>query len=1020
MNATALLPIPIDSSGPYLACRDAARIALAPAGDSRIMACFRADGAARRSGGPVEVVPAPSEPGNEGFSMATRKYAYFFGGGRAEGDGTQRGLLGGKGAGLAEMTAIGLPVPAGFTITVEACEYFHRNQERWPAGMEREVRQQVARLEKVCGKKLGDAADPLLVSVRSGAARSMPGMMETILNLGLNDESVEGLARATRSRRFAYDAYRRFITMYGATAMGVPREQFDRVLEETKVTRTAPRLGITLDPTLNPHENSRKVPDTEVNEDELVDLVAAMKDVYRAHVGRPFPQGPWEQLVGAINAVFHSWNAEKAVTYRRVEKIADLKGTAVNVQQMVFGNLGDDSGTGVCFTRDPSTGVNEFYGDLLINAQGEDVVAGIRTPLHLADLKQRMPEVYDQLLAVRAMLEIHYGEMQDLEFTVERGKLYMLQCRTGKRTPAAAFRIAVEQATLPVLSKVEATRLLKKGYLPQRYAGRATKPVITRDQAISRITPLDIERLFYPVISAAIPKQELESRKLATGINAVPGAACGRVVFTAREAEERAGRGEAVVLVRKETSPEDVGGMQAAKGILTATGGKTSHAAVVARGWGKCCIVGSEKLEIDYAKKLMHVNGRIVRQGDAITLDGSAGDVYQGEMELSHPELPPSFHTLMKWADQRRRLGVRTNADTPEDARKAIEMGAEGIGLCRTEHMFFTEAGRAAPERQLAIQEMIVAQTREKRIAALDKLLPFQRRDFIGIFEAMDGRPVTIRLIDPPLHEFVPATREQAAALAKVTGMSVDQIMARSEQLHETNPMLGHRGCRLCVTYPEILDMQVRAIIEAAADCAKRKVRVFPEIMIPLTIDAKELRLLADRTRAVADETLAKAKIKLDYLVGTMIETPRAAITADRIAAEAEFFSFGTNDLTQMAMGLSRDDAGRFLPDYVDASKAAIFKEDPFQSLDQEGVGALVVTGIEKGRRTRPKLKVGICGEHGGEAESVKFCHKVGMDYVSCSPYRVPIARLAAAQAVIEEQVRKPTARKAARPALHR
>ncbi|QOJ15536.1 MAG: pyruvate, phosphate dikinase [Planctomycetia bacterium] len=924
------------------------------------------------------------------------KFVYFFGAGKAEGDGADKQLLGGKGAGLAEMTRIGLPVPAGFTIAVPACAYYHSNKQKWPGGMADEVRKHLVRLEKVCGKKLGDPSDPLLVSVRSGAARSMPGMMETILNLGLNDRSVEGLARVTGNRRFAYDAYRRFITMYGATAMGVAREKFDSAFEDVKVRRTAPRIGAALDSSRSVHENARRVADTDVNEAELVDLVATMKDIYRREVGSAFPQAPWDQLYGAINAVFHSWNAEKAATYRRVEKITDLTGTAVNICQMVFGNMGDDSGTGVCFTRNPSTGENRFYGDLLINAQGEDVVAGIRTPLHLEQLSHLMPDVYDQLLAVRAMLEIHYGDMQDLEFTVERGKLYMLQCRAGKRTPGAAFRIAVEQATQPLLSRAEAARLVKRGHLPKKFADAAVRPVISREQAVMRIAAVDIERLFYPVISGTIGAETLRKALLARGIDAVPGAACGRVVFSAAAAEEHAARGEAVILVRKETSPEDVGGMQAARGILTQTGGKTSHAAVVARGWGKCCIVGCEALHIDYSHWQMTVGDEVIRQGDFITLNGSDGSVYRGELPLEKPTLPPAFNTLMKWADDARRMKVRTNADTPEDARKAIEMGAEGIGLCRTEHMFF-----ATRERQLAIQEMIVADTLEARVAALDKLLPYQREDFIGIFKAMNGLPVTIRLIDPPLHEFVPKSTEQAQALSRVTGLSVEKILQRADQLHESNPMLGHRGCRLCITYPEILDMQVRAIIEAAIACVRKGVKVLPEIMIPLTIDARELAILDGRTRTVADQLISAAKVKLPYLVGTMIETPRAALLANRVAEVAEFFSFGTNDLTQMTMGLSRDDAGRFLPDYVDRAKAGIFADDPFQSLDQEGVGMLVRHAIEKGRGSRDKLKIGICGEHGGEADSVKFCHTVGMDYVSCSPYRVPIARLAAAQAAI-------------------
>jgi pyruvate,orthophosphate dikinase len=880
------------------------------------------------------------------------------------------------------MTAIGLPVPAGFTITVDACAYYDSHNRQWPAGLEKEVRQQLARLEKTCGKKLGDAGDPLLVSVRSGAARSMPGMMETILNLGLNDQSVAGLVSATGNPRFAWDAYRRFLQMYSTVVVGLSKEVLEEKLVHLK-------------------ERARVRFDHELPAERLQELCGEFKAFFREQTGQDFPQAPWEQLVGAVNAVFRSWNAEKAVTYRRVEKITDLTGTAVNVQQMVFGNMGDDSGTGVCFTRDPSSGENVFYGDMLINAQGEDVVAGIRTPIKLAKLHDKMPAIYDQLCAVRAMLEIHYGEMQDLEFTFERGKLYMLQCRTGKRTPAAAFRIAVEQASQPLMTAAEARRLSKARYLPAKYLAAAAKPVITKDQAIRRVTREDIERLFYPVISPRIARDELSRKKLADGIDAVPGAACGKVVFTAHEAEALAERGEDVVLVRKETSPEDVGGMQAAKGILTQTGGKTSHAAVVARGWGKCCIVGCDALDIDYDAKHMSIRGNVIRQGDYLTLGGSTGAVYGGQLELQRPQPPKEFFTLMGWADQRRTLRVHTNADTPEDAAKAIEMGAEGIGLCRTEHMFF-----ATRERQLAIQEMIVADSVEARRAALDRLLPYQRDDFVGIFQAMDGRPVTIRLIDPPLHEFVPKTQEQAEDLSRATGMPAEDILRRAEQLHEANPMLGHRGCRLCITYPEILDMQVRAIIEAAVQVHQRGVKVSPEIMIPLTIDAKELQMLVDRTRAVADEVLGRAGVsraKLPYLIGTMIETPRAAITADAIGRVAQFFSFGTNDLTQMTMGLSRDDAGRFLPDYVNADRAAIFTEDPFVSLDQAGVGKLVDYAIQQGRKINPKLKVGICGEHGGDPESVKFCHRVGMNYVSCSPYRVPIARLAAAQAVIEQ-----------------
>ncbi|MFH0980407.1 MAG: putative PEP-binding protein [Planctomycetota bacterium] len=924
-----------------------------------------------------------------------------FGSGKAEGKGTQKNLLGGKGAGLAEMTSIGLPVPAGFTITTACCEEYFRHNKRWPAGLEAQVKAGLKKLESLCAKKLGDPANPLLVSVRSGAARSMPGMMETILNLGLTDVSVEGLARLSGNRRFAHDAYRRLIMMYGSTAMGIPRAKFDEAFEEIKNYQTRRRIG------KPPQE---KVSDTEINEYELEHVLTRFKEMYRTEIGTEFPQDPYEQLVGAINAVFGSWMADKAVTYRQVENITGLAGTAVNVQQMVFGNMGEDSGTGVCFTRDPSTGANQFYGDMLMNAQGEDVVAGIRTPLRLNALQQMMPEIYVQLEAVRAILELHYRDTQDLEFTIERGKLYMLQCRTGKRSPEATFKIAVDQATQPLLTAPEARRLVEKKYLPKKYAAAATRPIITKAEAIARVLPEDIERLFYPVIDPSISPTELERRKIGQGMNAVPGAACGQVVFTAAEAQARAAQGIKVVLVRKETSPEDVGGMHASVGILTATGGPTSHAAVVARGWGRCCIVGCEQLAIDLAARSLSLNGTVIREGEPITLDGSAGWIFQGEMPLVRPQMPEEFRMLMKWCDEVRRLGVRTNADTPGDAARGVEMGAEGIGLCRTEHMFFD-----TEERRLAMQEMIVAESEEARVAALEKLLPYQREDFKGIFETMDGKPVTIRLIDPPLHEFLPQTEADMQRLADYAHIDVESIRRRAQQLHESNPMLGHRGCRLCITYPEILDMQVRAIIEAAIDCQRRGVIVLPEIMIPLTIAAEELRILAGRTRAVADAVLAEAGENLDYQVGTMIETPRAALLGDKIAEVADFFSFGTNDLTQMVMGLSRDDAGKFLPEYVDAQKAAIFPDDPFQALDQEGVGLLVRWGIEHGRSIKSKLKIGICGEHGGELKSVKFCHRVGMDYVSCSPFRVPIARLAAAQAVLEERAAPRRARTAAR-----
>jgi pyruvate, orthophosphate dikinase len=886
------------------------------------------------------------------------KYVYFFGAGKADGTGEMRDLLGGKGAGLAEMTRIGLPVPAGFTITTETCDYFLTHGRKYPGALRGEVAKGIARLEKLTGKGLGDAKDPLLVSVRSGSARSMPGMMETILNLGLNDRAVQGLAQATKNERFAYDAYRRFVQMYSSVVIGLPKEDLEHRLRAMKQS-----LGVK--------------DDTEVSAEGWKKLVGEYKAYYKEKTGKAFPDDPQEQLWGAIGAVFDSWMGEKAVTYRRVEKITGLLGTAVNVVQMVFGNTGDSSGTGVCFTRDPSTGEKTFFGDFLLNAQGEDVVAGIRTPMHLKEMARRMPKVYPQLERVRQTLEKHYRDMQDLEFTVENGKLYMLQTRTGKRSPSAAFQIAVDMVN---------------------------EKLIKVEEALERIKPEDVERLFYPVIDPKMSRTELSSRLLVTGNNAVPGAAVGKAVFTAQAAEEWAARGEKVILVRHETSPEDVGGMFVAQGILTATGGKTSHAAVVARGWGKCCIVGAEKMDIDLAKRSIHAGGKSVREGEWITLDGGDGSVYTGQIELVRPEPPKAFATLMSWTDKVRRLGVRTNADTPHDSRVAREMGAEGIGLCRTEHMFFKdfEHPEKSIERQQAIQEMILAEEPEARRAALDKLLPFQRRDFIGIFEAMKGLPVTIRLIDPPLHEFVPHDPAKQAELAKKIGISPEAVARRVEQLHEANPMLGHRGCRLCITYPEILDMQVRAIIEAAIDCQKRGIKVLPEIMHPLILDKKELRILEQQTRRVADEIISRSKVKLEYLVGTMIELPRAALLADQIAEVAEFFSFGTNDLTQTTMGLSRDDAGRFLPEYVDERKAAIFKEDPFQTLDIEGVGLLIEWAIARGRKTRPKLKIGICGEHGGDSESVKFCHRAGMDYVSASPFRVAIARLAAAQAVIE------------------
>ena len=914
-----------------------------------------------------------------------KKHVFSYGAGKAEAKGADltKNVLGGKGIGLMEMTSIGISVPAGFTVSIQTCEEYYKLGKKLPAGLDKQVREAVIKLEKVTGKKLGDNNDPLLVSVRSGAARSMPGMLETILNLGLNDKSVEGLAKKTGNPRFAYDSYRRFIQMFSSTAMGLSKQPMEDMLHEMKH-----EIGVKNDP--------------EIPADKLKELCNQFKAFYKLNKGEDFPQDPYKQLWGAIMAVFSSWEAEKAQTYRRVEKITDLKGTAVNVVQMVFGNKGDNSGTGVCFTRDPNTGENIFYGDYLINAQGEDVVAGIRTPLKLETLNETMPKAYDQLCAVRAILESYYKEMQDLEFTVEDEKLYMLQCRTGKRSPAGAFQIALDHATKPLLSKTQANDLVKKGYLPKKFAELSLKPVITKEQAVNRVTSDDIERLFYPVIDTTKTSiDQLQKIRLGGGINAVPGSAAGKVVFTAAEAEKMGQKGEKVILVRKETSPEDVGGMHAAKGILTATGGKTSHAAVVARGWGKCCIVGCEALNINYEAKSMTVNGKTIKQGEFITLDGSAGEIYSGDLPLKDPSLPEAYYTILKWADTFRTINVRTNADTPYDAVNAIKMGAEGIGLCRTEHMFFD-----TEERRLAIQEMIVAETLDTRKTALAKLLPYQTNDFYGIFKAMNGYPVTIRLIDPPLHEFTPKDHAGIEKLSKITGLSTDKIKHRCEQLHESNPMLGHRGCRLCITYPEILEMQVTAIIAAAIKCRKEGIKVLPEIMIPLTMDKKEFKILEQETRKTADHLIKQAKVTLPYMVGTMIEIPRAALLADQIAESAEFFSFGTNDLTQMTLGLSRDDAGRFLPVYVANEKEGgkgIFRDDPFQSLDQEGVGMLVKWGIERGRSVKKDLKVGICGEHGGEAESVKFCHRAGMNYVSCSPYRVPIARLAAAQAALAD-----------------
>lgn len=905
--------------------------------------------------------------------MAKSKYVYSFGGGKAEGNGSMKNLLGGKGAGLAEMTAIGLPVPAGFTITTEVCEEYYKNSRNYPSELKKQVEDNLTKLEKITGKKLGDKNDPLLVSVRSGAPVSMPGMMETILNLGLNDESVEGLAKKTNNRRFALDAYRRFILMYGSTAMDIEREKFDKIFEDIKEKKTRKRLNL---------ETDKKVQDTDVNEEELKELIEKSKALYKKEIKADFPQKPNEQLWGAIGAVFNSWMSDKAVTYRKVENLVGIKGTAVNVMQMVFGNKGDTSGTGVCFTRDPNSGKNEFYGEYLFNAQGEDVVAGIRTPIKLDTFAKQDKKAYDELCKVRKTLEKHYKDMQDLEFTVEEGKLYMLQCRTGKRLPSAAFQMAVDMVE---------------------------EKLITKEEAVSRIKASDIEGVFYKALDYS-KSAELKAAYFINGIAAVPGAACGKICLSAEKAEEMKKDGNPVILVRHETSPEDVGGMHAAEGILTATGGKTSHAAVVARGWGKCCIVGCEHLHIDYDTKEVSFNGIILKEGDYITLDGTRGNVYKGQLSLINPKPPAAYKKIMQWVDEIRKVHVRTNADTPEDAKIAVSYGAQGIGLCRTEHMFFNDENRI-----LAIREMIIADNLDSRQKALKKLLPYQIRDFEGIFKAMDGFPVTIRLIDPPLHEFVPHDKEGQQKLAERLNISFVSVKNRVEQLTEANPMLGHRGCRLAITYPEILSMQVEGIITAACTVQKKGIKVLPEIMVPLTIDSKEFAILEKQIRKIADDVIEKkAKDKkLKYMVGTMIETPRAALHADKIAEHAEFFSFGTNDLTQLTLGISRDDAGKFLPEYVDENKAGIFKTDPFQSIDQEGVGILVENAIQKGRETKKNLEIGVCGEHGGDLNSVKFFCKAGMDYVSASPLRVPIARLAAAQAEIEQKQKNITIKKA-------
>ncbi len=869
------------------------------------------------------------------------KNVYFFGNKKAEADASMKNLLGGKGANLAEMTNLGVPVPAGFTISTEMCLDYYKNGMKLSDELLADVKANIAKTEEAMGMKFNDPNDPLLFSVRSGARVSMPGMMDTVLNLGLNDITVQGLIKKSGNPRFAYDSYRRFINMYGDVVMGVHHEHFEEKISAMKKSR-----GV---------EN-----DTDLSGDDLKQLVEEYKEVVKTHAGKSFPNDGFEQLVLAISAVFGSWNVPRAIKYRKLNGIDDSWGTAVNVQSMVYGNMGETSGTGVAFTRNPSDGENKFYGEFLMNAQGEDVVAGIRTPQEISELEKIMPNCYKELVDIYQNLELHYKDMQDMEFTIQEGILYMLQTRTGKRTAAAAVKMAVDMFA---------------------------ENLIDKETAIGRVTPEQLDMLLHPTID---PKAKLTV--IATGLPASPGAAVGKCSFSADDAEERKANGESVILVRQETSPEDIGGMDAAEGILTARGGMTSHAAVVARGMGKCCVAGCAALDINEKAETVTIDGKVYGPSDSITLNGSAGEVILGEAPLITPEVSGDFGTFMSWTDEFKTMAIRTNADTPHDATVAREFGAEGIGLTRTEHMFFEG------DRIKSVREMILAKDLDGRKVALAKLLPMQKGDFVGIFEAMDGLPVTIRLLDPPLHEFVPHTAEAQADMAKEMGMSAEEVRVRVDQLHEFNPMLGHRGCRLGITYPEIYDMQVEAIISAAVDIVKSGKAIVPEIMIPLIGTVAELKILKDNAIKVADSVIAAAGVKLDYLVGTMIEIPRAALIADQVAVEADFFSFGTNDLTQMAFGYSRDDAGVFLPEYVDQK---ILADDPFQSIDQEGVGMLVQYGVDRGRSTKPNLKIGVCGEHGGDPKSIEFFNRVGLNYVSCSPFRVPIARLAAAQAAI-------------------
>jgi pyruvate,orthophosphate dikinase len=892
------------------------------------------------------------------------KWVYFFGGGKAEGKASMGALLGGKGANLAEMSNLGLPVPPGFTITTEACTHYYANAKKLPRDLNAQVEAALSKVGRIVGKKFGDKKTPLLVSVRSGARASMPGMMDTVLNLGLNDVTVEALAKAA-DPRFAYDSYRRFIQMYSNVVLGIEHHHFEEILESYKEER-----GLSLD--------------TELDADDWKTIVARYKETAQTEHDAPFPQDPQAQLWGAISAVFGSWMNQRAITYRRLHKIPEDWGTAVNVQAMVFGNMGEDSATGVAFTRNPSTGARELYGEFLANAQGEDVVAGIRTPQDLTEearkksgsdkpsLEAMMPKLFKQFERTAETLERHYRDMQDLEFTIERGKLYMLQTRSGKRTAKAALRIAVELAQDKHISK---------------------------EEAVARIDPTALDQLLHPTLDPRAPRTAI-----ATGLPASPGAATGEITFSADEAETLKAQGKKVVLVRVETSPEDIHGMHAAEGILTTRGGMTSHAAVVARGMGKPCVSGAGGIRVDYAKRQMHAGGHTLKAGDVITIDGTTGQVLLGRVPMLQPELSGEFSTLMQWADECRRLGVRANADTPADAKAARNFGAEGIGLCRTEHMFFDA------DRILAVREMILADDEKGRRAALAKLLPMQREDFTALFEMMQGLPVTIRLLDPPLHEFLPHSDEEIAEVAQAMGADAEKLRRRAQELSEFNPMLGFRGCRLAIAYPEIAEMQARAIFEAAVAAARKTGKpVVPEVMVPLIATAREFELVKARIDAMAEAVGVESRFKVDYQVGTMIELPRAALRAAEIARSAEFFSFGTNDLTQTTYGISRDDAATFLSTYVEKQ---VLPQDPFVSIDRDGVGELVKMATERGRAARPGIKLGICGEHGGDPASVAFCEEVGLDYVSCSPFRVPIARLAAAQSALRAKAEKKAAAK--------